>query len=297
MKKMILLVMIINVSNILFSQQIEQSSLYMFNALNYNPAYAGSRNSISGSLITRKQWVGFDGAPTTTMVSFHSPAFNRKIGLGLHLTNDKIGARSKTSLNIDITSSLVVNKKGDRVNIGLTAGYENNNLNFSNLYALDPNDLITNTNYSLNLFPVGFGVYYYGKKHYISLSVPNVIQNNINTRHFILAAGKVFKLNSVIELKPSIMLKAVPGSPIVMDANISFLIYKKIWLGGLYRLREGAGVNAAFIINDICTIGYAYDFPLVNHLIKNQYGSHELVLQFDISNSKTKSLIYSPRYF
>lgn len=48
-----------------FAQQDEQSSLYMFNSLQFNPAYAGSRGALNATLIHRSQWVGLEGAPTT----------------------------------------------------------------------------------------------------------------------------------------------------------------------------------------------------------------------------------------
>jgi type IX secretion system PorP/SprF family membrane protein len=278
------------------SQQFEQSSLYMFNALNYNPAYAGSREGTSISLLTRKQWVGIDGAPSTSMFSMHSPLLNRKIGLGVHLTHDVIGSRTKTNINLDLTSSIRLNKKGDRLNVGLTAGYENSSLNFSNLYTIDPNDIIANSNYSLASTPIGFGAYYFGEKHYIGLSIPNVLEGATNKRHFILTAGKVFKINSTTDFKPSVLMKYVAGAPIIMDANVSFLFYKKLWLGGLYRLNEGGGINVAFIFNNKFTLGYSYDFPFSSYLLNRQSGSHEIVLQFDIKSASSK-LIYSPRYF
>jgi hypothetical protein len=42
------------------AQQDEQASLYMQNPLYYNPAYAGSRQSISMVALGRFQWVGFE---------------------------------------------------------------------------------------------------------------------------------------------------------------------------------------------------------------------------------------------
>jgi type IX secretion system PorP/SprF family membrane protein len=63
----------------------------MFNGLLINPAYAGSRDALAINLTYRKQWVGFDGAPTTSLMSVHSPIKKRRIGMGLQLWSDRIG--------------------------------------------------------------------------------------------------------------------------------------------------------------------------------------------------------------
>ena len=55
------------------SQQDEQSSLYMFNPLQFNPAYAGSRGDLSVTGVVRSQWVGIKGAPKSQFLSMNSP--------------------------------------------------------------------------------------------------------------------------------------------------------------------------------------------------------------------------------
>ena len=47
------------------AQQDPQFSQYMFNLLAINPAYAGSAERVSLKALSRHQWVGFAGAPTT----------------------------------------------------------------------------------------------------------------------------------------------------------------------------------------------------------------------------------------
>ena len=47
-------------------------------------AYAGSKESVSGGLLYRKQWVGIEDAPTTGTFFIHSPV-GRNVGLGLSI--------------------------------------------------------------------------------------------------------------------------------------------------------------------------------------------------------------------
>ena len=60
-------------------------SQYMFNMLNVNPAYAGSRGVTSATAMFRKQWVDMPGAPQTTVVSLETSQREGRVGLGLQL--------------------------------------------------------------------------------------------------------------------------------------------------------------------------------------------------------------------
>ena len=69
--------------NFSFAQQDEQSSMYMFNPLQFNPAYAGSRGDLNVVGIIRSQWVGMNGAPKSQFVSLNSPLSIRNMSLGM----------------------------------------------------------------------------------------------------------------------------------------------------------------------------------------------------------------------
>lgn len=75
------------------AQQDAQYTQYMYNTINVNPAYAGSRGVMSIFGLHRTQWVGLDGAPVTNAASINTPINNSNIGVGLSFVNDKIGDR------------------------------------------------------------------------------------------------------------------------------------------------------------------------------------------------------------
>jgi hypothetical protein len=52
----------------------------MYNTININPAYAGSRGALSIFALHRTQWVGLDGAPVTNAVSKYP--FNNSVRAG-----------------------------------------------------------------------------------------------------------------------------------------------------------------------------------------------------------------------
>jgi len=63
-----------------YGQQDAQFTQYMYNTININPAYAGSRGAMSIFALHRTQWVGLDGAPTTNAASINTPLNNSNLG-------------------------------------------------------------------------------------------------------------------------------------------------------------------------------------------------------------------------
>ena len=53
------------------AQQLPQFTQYMFNTISINPAYAGSRETLSIVGLHRSQWAGLDGAPETQTLSIN----------------------------------------------------------------------------------------------------------------------------------------------------------------------------------------------------------------------------------
>jgi type IX secretion system PorP/SprF family membrane protein len=87
-KKMTLAVLLMLIATVTFAQQDAQYSMYMFNGMAINPAYAGSRERPAITALYRHQWTGIAGAPKTFTLSGHSPLLNDRIGVGGAITSD-----------------------------------------------------------------------------------------------------------------------------------------------------------------------------------------------------------------
>src|SRR5690625_5360429 len=84
-------VLLFLLSDFLFAQQDPQYTQYMYNMNVVNPAYAGSKESLSLTGLYRKQWSGLESATATFTLSLHSPV-GEKVGLSLSAIKDeKIG--------------------------------------------------------------------------------------------------------------------------------------------------------------------------------------------------------------
>ena len=195
------------------------------------------------------------------------------------------------------------NKKKTRLSAGLSFGFDAMSYDFTQSIVTNVNDPYFGQTLSVTKPNVGAGLYYYGDRHFIGVSIPRLLQakdqvNNIlhtlNTRHFFISGGYVFDLNTMFKLKPSALIKYTPGAPLTADVNMSLLMYDRIWTGLMYRFHESMGVNLVYHIKNTFNVGYVYDFP-INGLRKYQSGSHEIILQYDIQPKR--SGITSPRYF
>ena len=286
------------------AQQDEQSSLYMFNPLQYNPAYAGSRGDLSVTGVVRSQWLGVNGAPKSQFLSLNSPIKSKNMALGFNLSNDAIGVKNRTSFYGDYAYTLNF-KQGHRLNLGVSAGGEQFTVNYNKLLAYDITESDYLTSFSQFNFNAGAGLYYYTSKFFAGLSVPRLFQSSLKNkgvtlsdtytkRHYFLTAGYVFNLNSVIDLKTSVLLKVVQNAPVTADLNASLFFYKKFWLGGMYRFNESLGVNIAYQIKESLMFGYAFDYPINGISRINNFGSHEIMLNYSLNKKKAFG---SPRYF
>ncbi|MEM7187051.1 MAG: type IX secretion system membrane protein PorP/SprF [Bacteroidota bacterium] len=284
------------------AQQDPQYTQYMYNMNVVNPAYAGSKESLSITGLYRKQWSGLDGAPETITFSGHSPVTDR-VGLGLSAIKDELGPVKETNVYVDFSYTLPVSDKL-KLALGLKAGATFHDVGLANLELQDPNDPFF-TNDINNTYPnVGAGAFFYGDNFYVGLSVPNLLnsvhldENGLKigseTNHYFVTGGYVFQVSENMKLKPSFMAKSAFDAPLSVDGNLNALFYEKFEIGASYRLDDSFSGLVGFQATPNIRIGYAYDH-VISDLDAVANASHEIILTFDLAFKK-KSL-RSPRYF
>ena len=100
MKRNLFLILFVFCSLTVLSQQVPQFSQNMFNKLANNPAFAGSRDAISTTVLQRSQYMGFEGGPTTLNLSVDAPVSLLHGGVGLNIIQDQIGEVELSTLDI-----------------------------------------------------------------------------------------------------------------------------------------------------------------------------------------------------
>jgi len=289
--------------NSIYSQQEAQYSQYMYNTISINPAYAGSRNVLSVLALHRSQWVGFEGAPTTSTFSINTPIPETNLGLGISAISDRIGPTEQTTVSGDISYTIRLTEKTN-LSFGVkgTASFFSfDQYKVTPFQANDPKWKSLSSKMSPNF---GVGMYLHSDNYYLGLSIPNLMESNFyndndiainsQSRNYYFIGGYVFDVSNWIKFKPAIVSKIVTGAPVQLDLSGNALFMDKFVLGAAYRVDAALTGLAGFQVNDALFVGYSYDFDTTN-LSRYNSGSHEIFIRYEFIYKKDK--LVSPRFF
>lgn len=286
------------------AQQDSQYTNYMYNTINVNPAYAGSRGVMSVFGLHRTQWVGLDGAPVTNTASINTPINNSNFGLGISFVNDRIGPSDENTISADI-SYTIPTSENYKLSFGIKGTANLLNVDYSKLNIYDLTDPQFQNNVDNKFSPnIGAGVYFHSDKLYVGLSVPNFLEtqhfdDNISATanermHYYLIGGYVFDLTDNIKFKPAFLGKMVSGAPLQADVTANFMFNEKFVLGAAYRWDAALSGLVGFQVSDSWFIGYGYDAETTK-LANYNSGSHEIFLRYEFKVRSEK--VVSPRFF
>jgi type IX secretion system PorP/SprF family membrane protein len=303
MKTKFLIVAIMLTGFLCTAQQDAQYTQYMYNTINVNPAYAGSRGVMSVFILHRTQWVGLDGAPVTNAASINLPINNSNLGLGVSFVNDRIGPTVENTVAIDLSYTIPTSERF-KLSFGIKAT--------ANLFNLDANKLQPehqgdeqfqhlNNNFTPN---IGAGLYFHSDQSYLGISIPNFFEakryddNSVSINkermNLYVIVGHVFDVSSSVKFKPSLLTKIVQGAPLQVDLSGNFMINEKFVAGVAYRWSASVSAMVGFQASDSWFIGYGYDLETTK-LANYNSGSHEIFLRYELFNQYNK--ITSPRFF
>ncbi len=306
------------------AQQEVLYSQYFFSQLAINPAYAGNDDNLNLTGLSKKQWFGIDGSPTTFSLIGHSPLFNKpstinnysgtdgkqgffssdnnQVGLGLVIFNDHVGVNNTFISSFAYSYKILLNDE-KRLSFGLQASILNFRQSFNKLDNFNALDPVFQDNITVTKFNIGSGIFYETDRYYIGLSVPEIIENNLapknasgesQLRQYFLTGGYVFYLNRLFKLKPTLLLRYTEDMPAQFDLNANFLYRDKIWAGISYRYNNSINIIGELLVSQKLRLGLAYDYPLSKiHLVT--HGSAEIMVSYTFQ--KAKHRIINPRYF
>jgi len=298
MKKLLLSALVI-FTTVSYAQQDPQFTQNMFNKLAVNPGYAGVNNAYCGTLLSRQQWMGFEGRPQTNLFSFDAKIrpFDRfNSGVGLTVWQDELGPEKTFSAKL--AYAFHKNIGNGLLSVGIDGGIYNKTINgkwitpgFLGDGSEDPS--IPQGEASDLSFDMGVGAYYTTTDFYVGISSTHLTapvlsgkakQSSFNNytlaRHFYIMGGYNISFSSPFVLKPSIFIKSDVSSTQV-DVNAMLEYNEFVWAGLSYRYEDAiallAGVNVPMI--DGLKVGVSYDY---NTSILNEYnnGSLEFMLGY-----------------
>jgi type IX secretion system PorP/SprF family membrane protein len=299
------------------AQQEAHYSQFMYNNLQVNPGFAGSRRVASFNALYRNQWIGFKGNPRSFLAGFDMPlpSFN-KLGLGVMVSNQSEGIVNRLAVTPSV-SYAIIHTDESTLRLGISTSYRQYNFNLQsttvNIRERQDPTLSENDNPNFNNMNIGMGIYYDRKNIYAGFSIPNLNENPLiitqdtktplkgkESRHFYGMVGGLFPLggNENLQLKPSMMFKYVTNAPFSVDANMSVLIKKKFMAGLSYRFGSNSGDSVDLLtfaqVSNNFAIGMAYDFTL-SQIGNYNRNSIEILARYDFAI--TPKTMHNPRFF
>lgn len=290
----LLITILINKTSI--AQQLPINTNYVLNNYAYNPAVAGSKPHPVANVNYRNQWVGFQDAPKTYMVSLYSTVGKqKKVAVGALVNADNTGLISKTSGYLTFGYHIKLNKTY-KLGLAVSAGMVQYRIKLYDARVADTgDDLLTGNILSNNVFDSNGGLYLYSDNLFFGVSTYQYLGNKITwkdsqsnlAQHMYATLGYTFKLSKKISLQPSALLKYSKPTPLQPEFSLRMIYKNLFWIGGSYRTKESASALVGFTIKDKLTIGYSYDL-LTSKIRRYSSGSHEIMLSYQFIKTKKK---------
>ncbi|MCX7863351.1 MAG: type IX secretion system membrane protein PorP/SprF [Bacteroidales bacterium] len=286
------------------AQYFHSASNFYMNGQFHNPAYAGSREVFSSTVMYRNQWTGLEGAPKTMNFSFHTPLKRLNIASGFTAFNDQIGVSRLTGLAVNYVYRIRMKEGKRNLAFGLKTGLTNFKADLSKLQLSNQqDDAFNGVIINQTRFDVGFGIYYYAPHFFISLSSPTINRfgynayqtyDSIKTRAITtyFTTGFVVSLGKDVEFMPSIYFKSIKNDGQI-DLNFSFQILKTLLIGVSLRSAESLVMLIEYQINPQFRLGFAHDF-ITSPLQKVTMGTNEITLRYELVK---KYHVYSTKFF
>jgi len=271
-------------------QQQLRRSQFVTNTYAVNPAVAGTEPGTLVSSTFRHQWAGFDGAPTTLLLSAHR-AIPNGLGVGALLYSDDLGgAIQQTGLELTGAYSVLLNNE-DAVSFGLSLKGNQFVFDGTDLQVWHPQDAsLPGTLESSFDIDANVGMMVYGRDYYFGLSVMNLMESKLGfagvdvdanrlVRHYNFMGSYLYKVNKQVALQPSGLLRMTESTPIQMDVYCRAIVNGTFWGGLGFRPQDAFVVSLGMNYGEL-SLGYNYDITVNSNLLSAH--SHEFTLGYFI---------------
>ena len=273
------------------SQSDRLYSLFIFNKLQYNPAYAGAKEKLNIGAHYRHQWQGVVGAPKTITAFAHAPFAEGRSGVGLSVISDDIGLFNTTIGKVDYAYRIGF-KNDHKLSLGLSAQVDNTRINWELANLVDNTDSTIPIGIkSRSVFNVGIGAYYSSPNFYLGVSAPRFMRNSKTSdalsgigkygefRPYYFMGGFIVPVGNNIHIRPSLLISHIPNAPFEADFNLSVMFLEKFWVGASYRLNESIDAFVKFPLTKKLTLAVGMDYA-TTELNRFTRGSGEIMIEY-----------------
>ena len=285
----------------LLGQQDKLLTHFMYDKMSLNPGKTGLDivNGFCATSMYRNQWDKVNGAPNSAILNIEAN-LERYFpgGIGISFYHDAIGFARQNNAILNYSYPITIGNIGI-LGLGIGVGIIN--------YGMDPL-WVPPTNNPDNFLPVGFaatnldlnfGAYFSGTDYYVGFSSTHLsetllkqsvtiggtafTQNYQTARHYYLMGGKKFEdvAGGTIDAQVLMRTDLVKFSADINARYFYDLGSRKHAYGGLtVRTSDALAIMLGYKPMDRFTIGYSYDFTMLNKLSSISRGSHELMIKY-----------------
>lgn len=296
-----------------FSQVNSFADQYLANLFLLNPALAGTGRFATLAVNSRQQWVGWDGAPASQSVTYHTKfakSRNRftpqgfvnkgkntysNVGIGGGFFHDSYGVFHLTGVHLDYSYHVLVNN--GRLSLGLSPSLFR--IGASSIVLADPNDPYLNNSAKRSFFDFNAGVHYLSQKGYAGFSLVQLLNSKVNfgsegflgtgeslnpdlARSVYAYGGYFFDLNRDINLKiePMALIKLHGIEGFRVDLSTTMHLRDTFTAGLSYRLNKGVSVFTGVRLDNV-SLRYQFEIPVTTDL-PGGFSTHMIQLGINI---------------
>ncbi len=267
-------------------------NMYMLNPLLVNPAYSGTKESLSANLMLGTNWLDkpigdFKAAGYMQTFSFDYPV-TPKNAVGFLIRNHSFGVNNNFVFYGHY--SYQISTGSGNLSFGLRAGLNSYNRDLQQASFRTSGDPMQQFDYSRMYPNFGVGVYWYSSNYNLGISIPDfffpptgseAFDTDPKNYNYTLLGGYLFSISDNLKIKPSTMLIYSVGAPISYNLNLTFItLQDRLWAGVGYK-QKGFIILAEIQALSYLRIGYAYEVPFGFVKDYAPLGSHEIMIRFD----------------
>ncbi len=301
------LICLLGIGTLAQAQQIPATSEHLVNPYILNTSYAGLGDGVEAFISYKKQSINYEYTPRTMGLSLNLPVWDKKMGLGISVSNDKtdiintiFGRLSYTyhvKLATDHSLDLSVNFGIANKNIDVT-GAMIDPTNHGGSYIDDPvlRDIYNSDSKTSTYF--GAGLLYRWKTLHIGASLPYLATFNEEIYYYalkqtyIIHASYDWEVHDNWDIQPWVIARGTEDAPWNYNISLMAKFKKVVWLGANYNKNSVMGVIAGGEIARGLILHYTYNFAMPFDDYKGPVGdgkeTHDVTLGFRFGAKKKK---------
>ncbi|WPP52541.1 PorP/SprF family type IX secretion system membrane protein [Catalinimonas niigatensis] len=273
MRKTVIIFLLLFISiSTTHAQRLPFFTHYYNNPYLYNPAYAGYDKHTVFYLTHRQQWLGIEGAPVSSQLSFHSPMGNANpLFIGADIIDDRLGALKHNAIKFSLGYMLPLSSEHEHyLKTAFSTGIGMHSYDLAGMDIGD--DIILQSALNNRTFLDGrVGFHYHNRGFNLSASLPHLFSpppvfldgfSNVAFDQFsrmIFSSHYRFNFNpeGTLAFEPTVLYHYSKEDVSQLEALGILYVKNAFWVGGGYQQQSGISGTAGVQVKGL-KISYAY---------------------------------------